>query len=50
MGSEILTFTEVNPDKGTKTKMWSTDEQIAIEFTEVNPDKGTKTLLSFLFQ
>ena len=39
------TFTEANPDKGTKT----TDDNFTrimrndTEFTEANPDKGTKT-------
>ncbi len=36
-------FTEVNPDKGTKTVEKLNEEDYAGMFTEVNPDKGTKT-------
>ena len=39
-------FTEVNPDKGTKTIRWLNGKyRFMALFTEVNPDKGTKTVL-----
>ena len=36
-------FTEVNPDKGTKTLQRVQEQEHFFLFTEVNPDKGTKT-------
>ena len=42
-------FTEVNPDKGTKTVEKLNEEDYAGMFTEVNPDKGTKTIHKDLF-
>ena len=38
-------FTEINPDKGTETKVFSDfNYNINNKFTEINPDKGTETL------
>ena len=42
-------FTEVNPDKGTKTIRWLNGKyRFMALFTEVNPDKGTKTMAQHL--
>ena len=43
-GLEGVGFTEVNPDKGTETKLFSILNLLFKKFTEVNPDKGTETL------
>ena len=42
-------FTEVNPDKGTKTVEKLNEEDYAGMFTEVNPDKGTKTIIISIY-
>ena len=39
----LLSFTEANPDKGTKTVLQFCFYNEANMFTEANPDKGTKT-------
>ena len=46
-GLEEVGFTEVNPDKGTETRMLIIAKVTlaVVGFTEVNPDKGTETLM-----
>ena len=44
----IISFTEINPDKGTETVICHADVYFRVKFTEINPDKGTETRLFVL--